>query len=114
MDHDERAQFVCNSEEAVQLGVGQLGVPDLRADLDAEEARLAHAAMHLIHSPVGILQRDGAKGGKAGWMLANDVCEELVLRHRQFGGTGRRRPVAECHGYWRKHLHGNAFAIHVD
>jgi hypothetical protein len=75
---------------------------------------MAHAPTHLVDGPVGILQGDGAQRSEAGWVLVDDSGEELVLRRRQFGGAGRRRPIAERHRNRRKHLHPNAFAIHVD
>jgi hypothetical protein len=114
MDQDQRAEFMRDSEEPVQARVGELGAADLCADLDAEEAPIAHAPAHLVDGPVGVLQGDGAQRSEAGWVLVHNPGEELVLSRCQFGGAGSRRPVAERHRNRRKHLHGNAFTIHID
>ncbi|MCW2654203.1 MAG: hypothetical protein JWR32_5179 [Mycobacterium sp.] len=114
MDQNQGAKFMRDGEEPVQTRVGQLGTADLRADLDAEESPMAHAPAHLVDGPVGVLQGDGAQRTEAGWVLAGDPGEELVLSPREFGRPGRRRLVAECHRNRRKHLHGNAFTVHVN
>jgi hypothetical protein len=113
MDQDQGAEFMSNGEEPVQAPVGQLHTGDLRADLDTEEAPMAHAPAHLVDGPVGVLQCDRAQRSEAGWVLAHDAGEELVLSRRQFGRTGRRRPVAKCHWNRRKHLHRNAATVHI-
>jgi hypothetical protein len=101
-------------KEPVQARVCQLDAADLSADLDTDESPMAHAPAHLVDGPVGILQGDGAQRSEAGWVPVGDPGEELVLSRRQFGRAGRRRLVAERHRNRRKHLHGNAFTIHVD
>ncbi len=113
MDQDQGAEFMRDGEEPVQARVGQLGTADLRADLDTEESRSAHAPAHLVDGPVGVLQGDGAQRREAGWVLAHDPGEELVLSRRQFGRAGRGRLVAERHRNRRKHLYRNTFTIHV-
>jgi hypothetical protein len=114
MDQHQGAKFMRDGKEPVEARVGQLGgAADLCADLDAEEAPISHAPAHLVDGPVGVLQGDGAQRKKAGWVLVHDAGEELVLSRRQFGRTGRRCPVAECHWNRRKHLHGNAVAVHI-
>ncbi|MDT5184217.1 MAG: hypothetical protein QOI29_2375 [Mycobacterium sp.] len=113
MDQDQGDKFMRDGKEPVQARVGELGIPDPRADLDADEARLAHAPAHLVDGPVGVLQGNGAQRSEAGWVLAHDPGEELVLSRRQFGRAGRGRVVAKRHGNRRKHLYGNAFPIHV-
>ena len=113
MDEDERAKFIRNGKEPVQARVGQLGTPDLCADLDAEESRSPHALAQLVGGPVGILERDGAQRSEASGVLVGDPCEELVLSGRQFGCAGRVRLVAERHGNRRKHLQANARTVHV-
>jgi hypothetical protein len=114
MDQDQCAEFVRDGEESVQGRVGQLGTSDLRTDLDTEESSMAHAPAHLFDGPVGVLQSDGPESSEADGVMVHDPREELVLSRRQFGRAGRRRPVAERHGYWRKHLHGDAFTVHID
>ena len=113
MNQYQGAKFMRDSKEPVQAGIGEFGTGDLRADLDTEEAPTAHAPAHLVDRPVGVLQRDGTKRSEAGWVLVGDPGEEVVLRRRQFGGAGRRRRITERHRNRRKHLHPNAFAIHV-
>jgi hypothetical protein len=113
MDQDQCAEFVRDGEEPVQARVGEFGTADLRADFDTEEARIAHIPAHLVDGCIRILQRDGAQRREAGWVLAHDPGEELVLSRRQFGRAGRGRVVAERHRNRRKHLYGNAFPIHV-
>jgi hypothetical protein len=103
-----------DSKEPVQAGVGELGNGDPRADLDAEEAPIAHAPAHLVDGPVGVLQGDSAQRSEAGWVLVGDPGEELVLRRRQFGGAGRRRRVTKRHRNRGKHLQPNTFTVHVD
>ncbi|MDT5260459.1 MAG: hypothetical protein QOD10_5539 [Mycobacterium sp.] len=88
MDQDQGDKFMRDGKEPVQARVGELGIPDPRADLDADEARLAHAPAHLVDGPVGVLQRDGAQRSEASWVLVGDPGEELVLRRGQFGGAG--------------------------
>jgi hypothetical protein len=114
MDQDQGAEFMRDGKEPVQARVGELGIPDPRADLDADEARLAHAPAHLVDGPVGVPQRDGAQRSEASWVLVGDPGEELILRQGQFGGAGGRRPVAERHRNRGKYLHPNAFAVHID
>jgi hypothetical protein len=103
-----------NREEPVQTGVGKLGIPDPRADLNTEKAPVAHASAHLIDGSVGVLQSDGAQRGEAGWVLVGEPGEEIVLRFRQFGSAGHRCGVTERHRNRGKHLHPNAFTVHVD
>jgi hypothetical protein len=88
MDQDQDTKFVRDAKEPVQARVGELDIPDPRADLDTEETRLVHAPAHLVDGPVGVLQCDGAQRSEASWMLVGDPGEELVLRRRQFGGAG--------------------------
>jgi hypothetical protein len=114
MDQDQGAKFVCDREKPVQAGVGQLGISYPRADLDAKKASVAHAAAHLINSSVGVLQGDGPQRSEACWVREGDSGEELVLCCCQFRGAGRRCGVAECYRNWRKHLHRNAFTVHVN
>jgi hypothetical protein len=114
MHQDQCAKFVRDGKEPVQGRVGQLGTVDLRADLDTEESPMAHAPAHLVDGPVGVLQGDGAQRSEAGGVLVHDPREELVLSRRQLGRAGRRRLVAERHRNRRKHLHGNAFTVHID
>jgi hypothetical protein len=114
MDQDQGAQFMCNREESVEAGVGKLGIPDARADLDPEKTWVAHAAAQLVDRSVRVLQGDGAERSEAAWVLVGDSGEELVLRRRQFRGAGRCRGVAERHWDRGKHLHRNAFTVHVN
>jgi hypothetical protein len=114
MNQDQRAKFMCDREEPVQAGVGKLRISHPRADLDAEKAWVAHAPAHLIDSSVGVLQSDRRQRSEAAWMLVGDPREELVLSRRQFGSSGRRRGVTERNRNWGKHLHRNAFTVHVD
>jgi hypothetical protein len=104
---------MCDREEPVQAGVGKLRIPDPRADLDTEKPGEAHAPADLVDGSVGVLQGDGSQRSEACWVLEGDSGEELVLCCRQFRGAGRRRGVAERHRNWRKHLHRNAFTVHV-
>lgn len=113
MDENQGVEFVGSSKETIEAWVAEFGVADARTDLHAEEATVAHAPAHLVDGPVGILQRNSAKRGESGRVLVNDSSEELVLNRRQFGRAARRCPVTERDRNWRKHLHGNAFAIHV-
>jgi hypothetical protein len=73
-----------DGKKPVEARIGQLGTADLRADLDTEEAPLAHAPVHLLDGPVGVLQGDRAQRSEAGWVLLHDPGEELVLSRRQF------------------------------
>jgi hypothetical protein len=114
VDQDQGTKFMRDSKEPVQARVGELDIPDPRADLDTEETRLVHAPAHLLDGPVGVLQCDGAQRSEASWMLVGDPGEELVLRQSQFGSAGGRRPVAERHRNRGKNLHPNAFRVHVD
>jgi hypothetical protein len=114
MDQDQGAKFMRDGKEPVQARLGELGTADLRADLDTEEARMAHAPAYLVDGPVGVLEGYGAQGSEAGWVLVGDPGEELVLSRCQFGRPGRRCLVAERHRDRRKHLHPNAFTIHID
>jgi hypothetical protein len=113
MDQDQGAKFMRDGKEPVQARLGELGTADLRADLDTEEARMAHAPAHLVDGPVGVLEGYGAQGSETGWVLVGDPGEELVLSRRQLGRPGRRCLVAERHRDRRKHLHSNVFAIHI-
>jgi hypothetical protein len=113
MDQNHCAEFVRDGEEPIQARVGQLDTIDLRADLEAEESSVAHASAHLVDGPVRVLQGDSAQRREADGVLVHYPGEELVLSRRQFGRTGRRRRVAKSHGYRRKHLHSNAFTVHV-
>jgi hypothetical protein len=102
-----------DGKEPVEAGVGKLGTSYPRADFDTEKPRMAHAAAHLVDGSVGVLQGDGAQRSEACWVLAGDPGEELVLRCRQLRGAGRGCVVTERHRNWRKHLHRNAFALHI-
>ena len=113
MHQDQSAKFMRDGEEPVQAGIGQLNAADLRADLDAEESALTHAPAHLVDGSIRVLHGQGAQRGKTSRVLSDDPAEELVLNRRQFSRTGRRCLVAERHRYRRKHLHRNAFAVHV-
>jgi hypothetical protein len=113
MHEDQCSEFMRNCEEPVQAGVGQLGAADLRADLDTEEPRIAHASAHLVDGRIGILQSDGAQCREASWMLVHDAGEEFVLSRRQLRRARRRRAIAECHRNRRKNLHRNIFTVHV-
>jgi hypothetical protein len=112
MDQHQCAEFSRGGKEAVQAGLAEFGIPDPRADFDAQKAP-AHAPAHLVDGQVGVLQGDGAQRRKAGWMLVGDPGEEVVLSRGQFGRPCRRRPIAERHWNRRKHLHGNALPIHI-
>jgi hypothetical protein len=114
MDQDQGVKFVRDGKEPVQARVGQLGVADPRSDLDTEESPTSHATAQLVDGPVGVLHGDGAQRAEAGGVLAHDPGEELVLSRRQFGRADRRRLVAERHRNRRKHLHSNAFTVHID
>jgi len=113
MDQDQSAEFMRDCKESVQAGVAKFGIPDPCADLDTEKPRMAHAPAHLVDGSVGVLQGDGAQSSEAGWMLVGDPGEEFVLRYRQFRGARRRCGVAEGHRDRGKHLHRNAFTVHV-
>jgi hypothetical protein len=89
MDQHQGAMFSCDGKKAVQAWVGELGTADLRANLDAEETPTAHTPAHLVDGQVGVLQSDGAQRSEAGWVLFDDLGEELILSRRQFCGAGR-------------------------
>jgi hypothetical protein len=89
MNQDQGVQFMCGREEPIQAGVGELGISDPRADLDAEKPRVAHAAAHLINGSVWVLQGDGSQRSEACWVLEGDAGEKLILCCRQFGGASR-------------------------
>ncbi|MCW2661125.1 MAG: hypothetical protein JWP83_2277 [Mycobacterium sp.] len=114
MDQDQRAKLMRDGKELVQARVGEFDIPDPRADLDTDEAALAHAPAHLADGAIGILQRDGAQRSEASWVVVGDSGEELVLRRRQCGSAGRRRLIAERHRNRGKNLHPNAFGVHID
>src|ERR1700722_14338903 len=101
-------------EEPIQAGIGKLRISDPRADLYAEKASVAHAPADLIDGSVRVLQSDGPQRSEAARVRVGDPSEELVLCCRQFGSFGRRRGVTECNRNWGKHLHPNAFTVHVD
>jgi hypothetical protein len=101
-------------EEPIQAGVGKLRGSDPRADLYAEKASVAHAPAHLVDGSVRVLQSYGPQRSEAAWVLVGDPGEELVLCCRQFGSSGRRRGVTERNRNRGKHLHPNAFTVHVD
>jgi hypothetical protein len=113
MHQDQCAKFVRDGEEPVQARVGQLGTADQCADLDAEESALTHTPAHLVDGSIRVLHGQGAERGEAGWVVVHDLGEELVLSRCQVSRTSCRCLVAECHRNWRKHLHRNAFAVHV-
>ena len=113
MDQDQSAEFMRDRKEPVQARVGKFVISYPRADLDTEKPGVTHAPAHLVDSSVGVLQGDGPQRSKARWVIEGDSGEELVLRCCQFRGAGRRCVVAERHRNWRKHLHRNAFAVHV-
>jgi hypothetical protein len=46
-------------EEPVQAGVGELGIPDPRTDLDTDKPGIAHAPPHLVDGSVRVLQGYG-------------------------------------------------------
>jgi hypothetical protein len=114
MNQDQCAEFMRDGKEPVEVRVGKLGIPGPRADLDAKKPRVVHAPAHLINSSVRVLQSDSPQRSEAAWMLVGDPREELVLCCRQFGSSGRRRGVTERNRNWGKHLHPNAFTVHVD
>jgi hypothetical protein len=103
-----------DGEEPVQARVGQLGSADLGADLDAEESALAYAPAHLVDGSIRVLHGQRAQRREAGWVVAHDLGEELVLSRCQLSRTGSRCLVAERHRDRRKHLHRNALTVHVD
>jgi hypothetical protein len=100
-------------EEPVQAGVGKLRIPDPRSDLNTEKASVAHAQAHFIDGSVGVLQSDGPQRSEAGGVLVSDPGEEFILRRCQFGSARDRRRVTERHRNRGKHLHPNAFTVHV-
>ena len=114
MDQDQSAEFMRDRKEPVQARVGKFVISYPRADLDTEKPRVTHAPAHLVDSSVGVLQGDGPQSSKARWVIEGDSGEELVLRCCQFRGAGRRCGVAERHRDRGKHLHRNAFTVHVD
>ena len=114
MNQHQRTELMGDREEPVQAFVGQLDVADPGADLDTEEARLAHAPVQFVDGSVGILKGDGAQRGEAGGVLLYDAREEVVLSRRQCGCAGWVRVIAERHRDRRKHLHPNAVTVHVD
>jgi hypothetical protein len=114
MDQDQSAKFMRDGKEPVEAGFSKLGIPDPRADLNTEKPRMTHPAPHLVDGTVGVLQGDRAQRRKARRVLSGDSCEELVLRCCQFRGPRRRGFVTKRHRNWRKHLHRNAFTVHVD
>jgi hypothetical protein len=101
-------------EEPVQARVGELSIPDPRADLDTEKPGVAHAPAHLVDGSVRLLQGDGPQRSEACWALEGDSGEELVLCCSQFRGAGTRCGVTERHRNRGKHLHRNAFTVHVN
>jgi hypothetical protein len=114
MNQDQSAEFVRDRKEPVQAGVGKFGISYPRADLDTEKSRVTHAPAQLIDGSVGVLQRDRSQRSEAGRVLVGDPGEEIVLRRRQFAGAARRGGVTERHRDRGKHLHRNAFTIHID
>jgi hypothetical protein len=88
MDQDQGAKFMRDGKKPVQARVGELDIPDPRADLDTEEARSVHAHAHLVDGTVGVLQRDRAQRNEASWVLVGDPGKELVLRRGQLGRAG--------------------------
>jgi hypothetical protein len=55
MHKHQGIEFICNTKEPVQAGVGQLRAADLGADLHTEEPRRTHAPAHFVDGPIGIL-----------------------------------------------------------
>lgn len=101
------------SKESVQARIAQLGVDDLRADLDSEESRTPHAPTHLLDGKVGILQGDGGQRSKPGGVLLHESGKELVLGRRQLRCPARRRPITERNRNRGKDLCRNTVMIHV-
>lgn len=60
MDQDQSAEFMRDRKEAIEAGVGKLGIADPRTDLETDKPWLTHAPAHLVDSSVGVLQGNGA------------------------------------------------------
>jgi hypothetical protein len=84
----ERTQVGRGVEERVEHRVGQLDLADPRADLHAEEAQLADAALQLRDGALDVLQGHRAQREQPPGCVRDELGEERVL-----GGGQLRRPV---------------------
>jgi hypothetical protein len=97
MHQDQRAQLGGGVEERAKTRVGQLDLPDPRADLDAEEPQLVHAAAEFGDGGVDVLQRHRAEGEQPVGRRRDELGQEGVLPGGQHDSPRRGLVVAERH-----------------
>ena len=85
---------------------------DVGADLRATQAEFADATLQFARGEIRILQRNCRQPGEARRMRADDLGDVIVQPAGKIERVRRFRPIAEHHRHRRKHLHGNAGAIH--
>ena len=65
-----------------------------------------------LRRQIRILQWNRGQAGESRRMSADNFGDVIVQAARKIERVGRLRPVAEHHRHGRKHLHGNAGAVH--
>ncbi len=80
----------------------------MRADLDALQAKLLDAALHLLDRQRRRLQRHRADAGVMARILAAELRGVIVQVAVQLERLARLRPVREEHGHGRDDLHIDA------
>ncbi len=87
MNEDRGAGFLRRAPDRVERAVVEIAAillvaefvrVDVRADLDAAQAKLAHATDQLARRELRSLQRDRAQPGETRRMLPNDFGQVIV------------------------------------
>ena len=85
---------------------------NVRADLRAAQAELAHASLELARGKIGILERNCRQAGEPCRVRADDFCNVVVQPPREIESVARFCPIAEHDRHRGKDLHGDAGLVH--
>ena len=113
MDEDECAQLVCRRPHRLERRIVEVAAVDVRADLRAAQAELAHHAAKLVGGLLRLLQRQGRKPYEAVGMARHHGGDLVVLQHR--AGDAERGLLVVEEGMHRgaDRLHVDAVPVHV-
>src|SRR5437868_1544976 len=104
MNEDGGAELGRGLEDREQLGIVQVLAIDVRADLDARQAQLAHAPLEFAHGERRRLHRQSPKPEKSLWIRRYDSGQMVVEHPRRLKSMLGLRPIVEHDRHRRKDL----------
>gem|GEM_PF-5853534 len=96
-----------------EVPVRRAGLFDVRTDLDAPQAQLAHAPLELADRQVRVLHRHGPQPDESARVLLVDTRDVVVEETGQVQRVLGLGPVREHHRHGRQDLDLHARSVHV-